>query len=322
MRPTCGRLQLLFGFVGFMLHVVLAGYQWYMSDEKKAERIYQAQEVRKQLLRETCERHKGAFSKHSVEDLSDAELGSLLVDDKHGVIYCYIPKVACTNWKRVMMVLNRGEPYQDPMSIPGDFVHTPNRITKLTSSPEIEIKAKLKHYTKFLFVRDPFVRILSAYRDKFFKLNEYYYQNYGRNILRQYGNNPNPPRTAQEAFSSDVRPSFYNFIQYLLDPDTERIEPFEPHWRQMHRLCHPCLIEYDFVGHQESLQEDAVRLLSILKLEDTIKFPSSYENMTSPDSLMDWFRTVPLEDRRRLFSLYEEDFRLFGYSEPKTLLND
>ncbi|XP_070710885.1 carbohydrate sulfotransferase 12-like [Pempheris klunzingeri] len=318
---ACRRALLLLRFVGSMFAIIVPFYQWEIFQEKRAERVHQLQELKKQLLREMCDSDREAFSdgKHSLEDMSDEDLKNLIVDDNHGIIYCYIPKVACTNWKRVMFVLNQSEPYHDPMSIPADLVHIPNKLTLLNSFPRIELKAKLKHYTKFLFVRDPFVRLISAYRDKFLRHNEYYYQNFARDILRLYGNQSNPPQTVDEAFASGVHLSFYNFIQYLLDPQTQ--EPFEPHWRQMNRLCHPCLIQYDFVGHQETLQEDAEQLLKILKLDNDIKFPPSYENMTSSGSVLDWFRAVPLEDRRRLYKLYEEDFRLFGYRKPDELLD-
>lgn len=93
-----------------------------------------------------------------------------------------------------------------------------------------------------MFVRDPFVRLISAYRDKFQGYNKYYYENFSREILRVYGNLPDPPQTADEAFASGVRPSFYNFIQYLLHPQTAK-QPFDQHWKQMHRVCRPCLIQ-------------------------------------------------------------------------------
>ncbi|TKS92700.1 Carbohydrate sulfotransferase 12 [Collichthys lucidus] len=217
---------------------------------------------------------KEAFpeGKRGLDDMSNKELENLIVDDKHGIIYCYIPK------------------------------------------------AKLKHYTKFLFVRDPFVRLISAYREKFLMDNKNFYQNFGQKILRLYGNQP-APQLAEEAFSSGIRPSFYNFIQYLVDPRTEMKEPFQEHWRQMHRLCHPCLIKYDFVGHQETLQEDAEHILKTLMLEDNIKFPPPSENMTSSTSVLDWFKAVPLEDRRKLYKIYEKDFKLFGYKKPSELLD-
>ncbi|KAM9335590.1 carbohydrate sulfotransferase 12-like [Symphorus nematophorus] len=293
----------------------------FLSKVLEPERI--DQELRLQLLREMCDVDKETFSegKHSLEDMTDKELNNLIVDDNHGIIYCYIPKVACTNWKRVMFVLNQSEAYDDPMSIPGDLVHGKNQLTHLNSFPRTEMKAKLKHYTKFLFVRHPFVRLISAYRDKFMKHNEYFYQNFARDILHLYGNQSDPPKTVDEAFASSVRPSFYNFIQYLLDPQTEKKQPFEPHWRQMTRLCHPCLIQYDFIGHQETLQEDAEELLKLLKLAGDIKFPPSYENMTSADSVLDWYGRVPLEDRRKLYKLYKRDFSLFGYKKPSKLLD-
>ncbi|KAM8746870.1 carbohydrate sulfotransferase 12-like isoform 1-T2 [Acanthopagrus schlegelii] len=136
-----------------------------------------------------------------------------------------------------------------------------------------------------------------------------------------FGLRLSPHLTAEEAFASRVQPSFHNFIQYLVDLEREKEGLFEPHWRQMHKLCHTCLIQYDFVGHQETLQDDAELLLKTLKLEDDIEFPLPYENMTSPDHVLTWFRTVPLEDRRKLYKLYEGDFRLFGYQKPSELLD-
>uniref|UniRef100_A0A3Q3FV72 Carbohydrate sulfotransferase n=1 Tax=Labrus bergylta TaxID=56723 RepID=A0A3Q3FV72_9LABR len=188
---------------------------------------------------------KQHFLKESTvfEDLRDAELQQLVVDDNHGIIYCYIPKVG----------ENKSEPYQDPSSTSGVLVHESNTFTQLTSFPRTEMKAKLKRYTKFLFVRDPFVRLISAYRDKFQGHNQYFYHSFAQYILRVYGSNSNPPQTVDEAVASGTRPSFYNFIQYL---------------------------NTLYILFIESLQED---------------------NMTS--------------DRRKLYKLYEADFRLFGYSK-------
>lgn len=107
----------------------------------------------------------------------------------------------------------------------------------------VVLQARMKHYTKFLFVRNPFVRLISAFRDKFQKRNNVVYQRTGRHILKKYGNISDPPASVDEAFDSGLHVSFSNFIQFLVDPETEKDEPFESHWKQMHRLCHPCLIE-------------------------------------------------------------------------------
>uniref|UniRef100_A0A3P9HL05 Carbohydrate sulfotransferase n=1 Tax=Oryzias latipes TaxID=8090 RepID=A0A3P9HL05_ORYLA len=263
-----------------------------------APKSSEQQRLKKDLLRKQC----GGVNQ-SLVNLNKIDLNNFIVDDKHGIIYCYIPKVACTNWKRTLIALNHDEPYPDPIN-----------ALKI-------LKYRIDHYTKFLFVRDPFVRLISAYRDKMQKYDQYFYDGYVRVILQRFTNQRNLTVNYNVARKKGLRPSFYNFIQYIVDPRTQTYA-FEPHWSQMYRLCHPCLIEYDFVGHQESLQEDAQELLKMVKLENDIKFPPSSENMTSPDSVMDWFQSVPLQDRRKLYKIYEEDFQLFGYRRPTELLDD
>ncbi|XP_068164938.1 carbohydrate sulfotransferase 12-like [Antennarius striatus] len=215
-----------------------------------------------------------------------------------------------------MIVLRQGEPFGDPTAL--KLVHTNPMIKYLTGSPREELKAKLKHYTKFLFVRSPFIRLISAYRDKFEHYKKAFYDGYGRRMLRLYGNQSNPPTTSEEVLSSGVRPSFNHFVQYLLDPRTPR--PLNEHWKQMHRLCHPCLVEYDFIGHQETLQDDAKHLLKILKIDNKIEFPPAYKNVTTKDYLLNYFKSVSIEDRQKLYQMYEMDFKLFGYPKPDGLL--
>ncbi|XP_068455744.1 carbohydrate sulfotransferase 12-like [Clinocottus analis] len=314
METQGGFLLLL--LVGPML-LMLCSYQWNTSQDERAE-IYRLQEPRKRLVKIQCDGNTEEYAggKRSVDDMRINELDNLVVDDKHGIIYCYVPKVACTHWKIFFKILNQSDPHLDPNSIRN--VHS-LRFPLLSDFPRPEIKAKLKHYKKFLFVRDPFVRLISAFRNKFVNKNQYFYQNYARKMLQKYGNQSNPPETVEQASASGVHLSFYNFIQYLVDSQTPR--PFEPHWRPMNRLCQPCLIQYDFIGHLENLQQEVGQLMKILMLEDDIKLLPSYPNMTSSDSLWSWFSTVPLEDRRKLYQIYEEDFKLFGYRTPVELLD-
>ena len=181
---------------------------------------------------------------------------------------------------------------------------------------------KLKKYTKFLFVRDPFVRLISAFRNKFLETNDDFYNLYAKSMLRRYGHQPTPPALAAEAGAAGVHPSFPQFVQYLLDPDTEKEAPFNEHWQQVYRLCHPCQIQYDFVGHLETLEEDAEQLLRQLRVDNVVQFPAARGNRSAGHSLADWFSGVPLEARRRLYKLYQPDFTLFGYQPPEPILEE
>lgn len=162
------------------------GYDWSTHKDRNSLDQEKLQIERQRTLREFCANSSFTFptKERSFDDIPNYELNHLIVDDRHGVIYCYVPKVACTNWKRVMIVLSeslldQGVPYRNPLDIPREHVH--NTSTHLTFNKFWRrygkfsrhlMKIKLKKYTKFLFVRDPFVRLISAFRSKFELENE------------------------------------------------------------------------------------------------------------------------------------------------------
>uniref|UniRef100_A0A8C8SIQ8 Carbohydrate sulfotransferase n=1 Tax=Pelusios castaneus TaxID=367368 RepID=A0A8C8SIQ8_9SAUR len=312
------------------------GYDWSTRVARLSLDQEKLQAERRRTLREFCANSSFSFptKERSFDDIPNYELNHLIVDDRHGIIYCYVPKVACTNWKRVMIVLSeslldQGVPYQDPLDIPREHVH--NSSTHLTFNKFWRrygkfsrhlMKIKLKKYTKFLFVRDPFVRLISAFRSKFELENEDFYRRFAIPMLKLYSNHTSLPTSVSEAFRAGLKVSFPDFIQYLLDPRTEKMAPFNEHWRQVYRLCHPCQIDYDFVGKLETLNEDAAHLLQLLKVDRLLHFPPSYRNRTASSWEEDWFAKIPLAWRQQLYKLYEADFVLFGYPKPENLLKD
>ncbi|XP_027730656.1 carbohydrate sulfotransferase 12 [Vombatus ursinus] len=312
------------------------GYDWSTHDAKQNPDQEKLQAERRNMLREFCANSSFVFptKNRSFDDIPNYELNHLIVDDRHGIIYCYVPKVACTNWKRVMIVLSeslldQGIPYKDPLDIPREHVH--NTSTHLTFNKFWRrygkfsrhlMKIKLKKYTKFLFVRDPFVRLISAFRSKFELENDEFYRRFAVPMLKLYSNHTSLPTSVSEAFSAGLKVSFPDFIQYLIDPRTEKLAPFNEHWRQVYRLCHPCQIDYDFVGKLETLDEDAAQLLQLLKVDKLLHFPPSYRNRTASSWEEDWFAKIPLAWRQQLYKLYEADFVLFGYPKPENLLKD
>ncbi|XP_028825042.1 carbohydrate sulfotransferase 12 [Denticeps clupeoides] len=311
--------------------------EWKIHLAPIATELKQRQERRKLLVRELCSSNSSLDfpgKNRTFDDIPNKELDHLIVDDRHGIIYCYVPKVACTNWKRIMIVLSEslqvdGVPYQDPVDVPTELIHnsslhfTFNKFWKRYGKFSRHLmKIKLKKYTKFLFVRDPFVRLISAYRNKFEQENEEFYKRFAVVMLKRFGNYSDPPASVVDAFAAGIKPTFSNFIRYLLDPKTESEAPFNEHWRQMYRLCHPCQINYDFVGKLETLDEDAEHLLRVLRVDNVVQFPASHHNKTVSSWEQDWFAHIPYESRRELYKLYEADFRLFGYMRPEKLLLD
>ncbi|XP_038568894.1 carbohydrate sulfotransferase 12-like isoform X2 [Micropterus salmoides] len=257
---------------------------------------FSEQEARKKRLLDMCSGKDGVeFTGRTrpFEQIPNRELDHLIVDDTHQIIYCYVPKVACTNWKRVMVVLSQslispssGKPYTDPEAVPPDLVH--NSSLHLT----------------------------------FAKPNEDFYRQFGSVMVRRYGNvSGSLPETAAEAYAAGIKPTFQQFITYLLDPETERENIFNEHWRQVYRLCHPCQVKYDFIGKLETLETDAEDLLKLMEVDHLLRFPSGARNRTAASWERDWFTQIPISMRRELYKLYEPDFKLFGYPKPDSVLH-
>ncbi|XP_036438702.1 carbohydrate sulfotransferase 12-like [Colossoma macropomum] len=286
------------------------------------------QYARKKLIHDLCDSNStlGFNGKwQTIDDIPNRELANLLVDDRHGIIYCYVPKVACTEWKRVMIVLSEslkvnGVPYRDLSDIPVELIHG-NSTQYLNRYNRTVMKHKLQQYKKFMFVREPFVRLISAYRDKFQTENQPFYKRYAVPILKRFGKIPNPPASAKEARTAGIAPSFSNFIQYILSLPAEKYELLDEHWRQMTHLCHPCQIHYDFIGKMETMEEDAAHLLRMLRVDNIVQFPKSKSSRTDENWVKNWFPYIPIKWRRKLFKLFEIDYKLFGYQVPEYLLH-
>lgn len=265
---------------------------------------------RRDLLRRACSRHTRRQRLLRPEDLRH-----VLVDDANGLLYCYVPKVACTSWKRVLLALS-GRSRGDPLAIPAQEVHAPGRLPSLADFSPADINRRLRAYLAFLFVREPFERLASAYSNKFVQpYSAAFQRRYGTRIVRRLRPRARPDALAR---GHDVR--FAEFLAYLLDPRTRRDEPFNEHWERAHALCHPCLLRYDIVGKFETLAEDAAFVLGLLGLPG-LRFPAPprAEVAATHDRAARLFQDISPFYQQRLFHLYRMDFLLFNYSVPSYL---
>ncbi|KAM9495190.1 carbohydrate sulfotransferase 12-like [Clarias gariepinus] len=280
------------------------------------------QHTRKDLLHNQCNTMKIRNKWNSVDRIPLSELNNLLVDDRHGIIYCYVPKVGCTVLKRIMIVLSEslkvyGVPYRNPNDIPIEDVHG-SSLQHLNKYPKKVMTEKLKTYKKFIFVRDPFVRLISAYRDKIQNPNQNYYETIGMKILSKFRNVSNPPGSAKEANAAGIIPSFYNFIEYIISLPFPDDADIDEHWRETFQMCHPCLINYDFIGKMETMEEDVAHLLRMLHVDNLVSF-KAWTITAETSWIKKWYSDISKERRRKLYEIYEADFRLFGYEDHENV---
>ncbi len=107
----------------------------------------------------------------------------IIVDDKRKFLYCYVPKVACSNWKRVIKFM---QGTIDDIGSKMKMDHK-NGLVFLDSFSEEEIRYRIRNYYKFMFVRNPMERLLSAYRNKFGEVAlSQYKDRYASRIIKRY----------------------------------------------------------------------------------------------------------------------------------------
>ncbi|RMC03038.1 hypothetical protein DUI87_20231 [Hirundo rustica rustica] len=271
-------------------------------------------QIRRDQVTDTCRANSVSSRKRRV--LTPNDLKHLVVDEDHEMIYCYVPKVACTNWKRVMMVLTGRGKYSDPMEIPANEAHVSSNLKTLNQYSIAEINHRLKNYMKFLFVREPFERLVSAYRNKFTqKYNTSFHKRYGTKIVRRQRKN-----ATQEALRKGDDVKFEEFVAYLIDPHTQREEPFNEHWQTVYSLCHPCHIHYDLIGKYETLEEDSNYVLQLAGVGNYLKFPTYAKSTRTTDEMTtEFFQNISSLHQMQLYEVYKLDFLMFNYSVPSYL---
>ena len=122
----------------------------------------QLQQQRRRHLQEACSASGDTWSDPGKRFIVSHDLR---------LIFCVVGKAACTSWVRTLLQLTGNPAAQylaatDRTSVHGMFNHYLHQVSfenasQLTHSP-------YKDYYKFMFVREPLERLVSAYRDKMF----------------------------------------------------------------------------------------------------------------------------------------------------------
>lgn len=215
-------------------------------------------------------------------------------------------QVACTNWKRVFMIMIGMTDTRDILSIPSTIAHQQHYIPSLINFTRLEIQEMLEGYTKFIFVRHPFERLLSAYKNKFeqnYNSSKYFQSRFGRKIVKMFRAN-----ASQYSLLNGDDVTFAEFVSYV----TSKNSVFNEHWKPIDRLCDPCSMNYDFIGKYETLNADAQYLLDHVGAGD-ISFPQIKPSNTS-SHLFKYISQLSYKSIIGLYKIYYNDFKLFRYS--------
>lgn len=191
--------------------------------------------------------------------------------------------------------------------------HAPRLWRYMTGYKTVDVSKRLVTHFKFLFVREPFHRLLSAYRDKFFGKNRIYTNRFRKMIVEAFR-----PRDIETVGMATNNVTFTEFLKYIVTYTGYMTS--NDHWQKYEQLCFPCAFEYDFIGHFETLEEDAVYLLKKAGIDDRVAFPPVRLSRATSD-FMTYYSQVPHEVIFKLGEAFKPDFEMFGYPFPGPFKN-
>ena len=220
-------------------------------------------------------------------------------------IYVETPKVGCTKIKLLLYQLHHGQEYSLPQNTLHDNFYRLSDLTRPVHMNAFRFDQAMRDYYVFAFCRNPFNRVVSAYRDKIIEAGSKQESIDPEIALRDDALNRD--RRMTHFGTTDVI-SFGQFIRTICEMPKRSMDS---HWRGQYEILRPDIIPYDFIGRLERFSEDLVQVFSCgLGVGLDEKQVAKRENTTGEVSVRDYF-----DDE--LAALYHNkfirDFEYFGY---------
>lgn len=171
-------------------------------------------------------------------------------------------------------------------------------------------------------MREPFVRLLSAYRDKLENVTPPYYRKLARSIVADHR------QKATKIFGpiKSYGPIFYEFVAHLIDKHKAQEYDFDEHWTPYYKFCTPCAVNFSVVAKLETLTRDSRFVIQQLGLGHVLG-PEVKDRRTRLRTVMNksrdgknttallgyYFNQLDKQMFNDLLRIYGIDFEMFGY---------
>ena len=209
----------------------------------------------------------------------------LLVDDHTKTLFCFAPKVGCTNLKLALFYVQGLIDKDDLIKARDDIDQNKLEeciiLTSLLSRNKPEKIAIIKSNFKFIMYRNPLERLLSAYRSKVSRYplvglqKDVPHYNWLRRRIFARTHPIDYKGWILHGGQFIVNISFTDFIEYWLTYDLSSDE----HFRTIFSLCEPCRIHYHYYGNFKTFDKDARVFLNRIGEEAELLRSGYYEDV-------------------------------------------
>lgn len=272
--------------------------------------LYYILQFQRQQVDEFCKRHNLDDIKYHIPTPTRDQYGKdntmfafnrhMLLDDKQQILFCFVPKVGCTNLKLLMFVsqgiipaseLNKPPDLVNQNALEGAMFSHSFRTKKSTTQQKETI---LKSYYKFIMFRNPLERLASGYRDKIERFpclgleDDHPHFNWLRKKIFSALRPNEYAAWKEDKGRSPVNISFVEFIEYWsYYPIFSNKDGFlDEHFRTISEVCQPCRIRFDFYGNFNHFDRDAAVFIDKVGASSSDLRHSYYSEHSSTDHKM------------------------------------
>lgn len=229
--------------------------------------------------------------KHRLQKARNGTLNKIIHIVPHAqLLYIPIPKAANTSiikvlWEAQGVVVNGG--------VHSNIRKKPVPMLSSFSNAEINDILKNKDWFKFTFVRNPYTRLISCYKNK---------------IL-------NPKANVRENFLAKLQwkeqeaPTFLQFVTQLSNPE---ILLADSHWKPQYILIMTELVTLDFIGKIEHFNEDIVIILDRLGVNNHDLRQQALVPQNKTEASLTQLNP---ESVQIINQIYSDDFSYFNYEK-------
>lgn len=186
-----------------------------------------------------------------------------LVNHRHRIIFCPIPKNACTLFK--LMIVEHSDS-QHHFQKSNENIHSYTAMQCNGFGVDHLEYLQSKEFFKFVILRNPFERLVSAYLDKFVKPVEL--ESFAQIVIQDICQRFGQPLDFRRSIT------FHQFVHYLTTTEDAWMNE---HWRPQHTFLEKHLFEFDLVGQFEELEQSLEILEARFNIHIT-RDPSKYHN--------------------------------------------
>ena len=185
---------------------------------------------------------------------------TLLHLPSHSLLYCWVRKAASTSWNKVFFDLAKKKVSEINL----------HEAAAVFRPKKERLDDLFKESFSFTIVRHPFIRLVSAFRDKFElgAMDNWIYKMYAADLL----NITEASKKKDAAYLGQIlrylsplpRPTFSQFVDYLL---RTKVEDYNDHWIPVWLHCHLCKNSFDVIGMFETIDQDTEHIEGVNESE-------------------------------------------------------